>query len=78
VAERLDRAILRVVRIMADARQQGYMDAVKRSRYLTNSPGILAAELVLWGAEPQESWITSTREDGPPDSSPPAPAPPER
>jgi hypothetical protein len=56
VAERLDKAILRVIRIMSDARQQGYMDQVKNSRYLTNTPGMLAAELELWGAQAEEGY----------------------
>lgn len=56
VAERLDKAALRVVRIMSDARQQGYMDAVKHSRYLTGALNLLAAELDLWDARPQEGY----------------------
>ena len=56
VAERLNRAALRVVRIMADARQQGYMEPVKHSRYLTNVLSMLMAELQLWNIEPQASW----------------------
>lgn len=56
VADRLDKALLRAIRIMSDARQQGYMDLVKRSRYLTNTPGMMAAELKLWGAEPQQGY----------------------
>jgi hypothetical protein len=60
VAERLDKAALRVTRIMSDARQQGYAGAAKRSRYLTNVLGILAAELKLWGVQPQEGWEKAT------------------
>ena len=56
VAERLNRAALRVVRIMTDARQQGYMEPVKHSRYLTNILSMLMAELQLWDIEPQASW----------------------
>jgi hypothetical protein len=58
VAERLDKAALRVLRIMSDARQQGYMEAVRHSRYLTNVLGMLAAELVLWNAEPQDGYAS--------------------
>lgn len=64
VADRLDKAALRVVRIMTDARQQGYAEAVKHSRYLTNVLGILAAELQLWGVQPQEGWEEDTRGEG--------------
>lgn len=58
VAERLDRAAIRVVRIMADTRQLGAMDPVKASRYLTNSLNILASELALWGVTPDNGWPT--------------------
>jgi hypothetical protein len=61
VAERLDRAALRTARIMTDIRQQGFTGPVKRSRYLTNALSILAAELQLWGIEPQEGWEEETR-----------------
>jgi hypothetical protein len=64
VADRLDKAALRAVRIMTDARQQGYAGAVKHSRYLTNVLGILAAELQLWGVRPQEGWEEETRSEG--------------
>jgi hypothetical protein len=60
VAERLDKAALRVVRIMSDIRQQGFMDLVKHSRYLTGALNILAAELKLWGVEPREDWEAAT------------------
>jgi hypothetical protein len=60
VAERLDKAALRALRIMSDARQQGYMDAVKHSRYLTNVLGMLAAELGLWGVKPDEHWAAAS------------------
>jgi len=56
VADRLDKAALRVVRIMSDARQQGYMDPVRHSRFLTNVLGMLAAELQLWNVTPQEGY----------------------
>lgn len=53
IAERLDKAVLRVIRIMADARQLGFHEPVRDSRYMTvNSLGILRAELDLWGVEP--------------------------
>lgn len=56
VAERLDRAALRLVRIMMDVRQTpGLFEAVKGSRYLTC--GLLeglAAELQAWGVEPRD------------------------
>jgi hypothetical protein len=56
VAERLDNAAMRVVRIMLDARQTGLAGPVKRSRYLTNSLSMLAAELEAWNAVPQQGW----------------------
>lgn len=60
VAERIDRAALRLARIMGDIRQQGGMEPVKHSRYLAGALPILAAELQLWGIEPQQSWIAHT------------------
>jgi hypothetical protein len=45
---------------MTDIRQQGGMEAVQHSRYLTNAVNILAAELQAWGIEPQEGWIEET------------------
>jgi hypothetical protein len=63
VAERIDRAALRLLRIMGDIRQQGGMEAVRHSRYLTNVLGMLAAELTLWGVEPDPGWIDATRDD---------------
>jgi hypothetical protein len=56
VAERLDRAATRTLRILYDIRQLGQMDmdAVKHSRYLTNSLAALAAELQAWEITPQE------------------------
>jgi hypothetical protein len=60
VADRIDRAALRLARILADIRQQGGMPAVQRSRYLTNAVNILAAELEAWGIEPQGGWIGQT------------------
>jgi hypothetical protein len=56
VAERIDKAAVRTVRILMDIRQAGMMEQVKHSRYLTNSLNMLAAELNLWGAEPQQDW----------------------
>jgi hypothetical protein len=54
VAERLDKAALRTLRILMDARQMGIMEQVKVSRYLTNSVNALAAELETWGVTPRE------------------------
>lgn len=48
VADRLDKAALRVLRIMMDARQLGLMKDIKLSRYLTNALSALRAELDLW------------------------------
>src|SRR5580693_8523901 len=56
VADRLDRAALRVVRIMMDTRQLGMMEQVKHSRYLTGVLNMLAAELKLWDVEPVKNW----------------------
>ena len=61
VADRLEKAMLRVWRIMVDARQMegevgtypNLMDAVKSSRYLTNVPMALMWELERWGYFPQ-------------------------
>jgi hypothetical protein len=64
VADRIDRAALRLARILADIRQQGGMEAVQHSRYLTNAANILAAELQAWGIEPQAGWIGETAEAG--------------
>lgn len=72
-AERLDKSALRTVRILSDLRQLGLMDLVKHSRYLTNSLGMLAAELQLWGAEPQEGYAQEY--PGPEPGQPPAPTP---
>lgn len=54
VAERLDRAAVRVLRILLDVRQADgdLCVEVKGSRYLTNSLAWLAAELAAWGVEP--------------------------
>ncbi len=53
IAARLDRAAMRVLRILMDARQiDGLMDAIKGSRYLTNTLNGLAAELQAWDVEP--------------------------
>ncbi len=54
VAERLDRAAVRTLRILMDARQiDGLAEQVRGSRYLTNSLAALAAELQEWGVKPQ-------------------------
>lgn len=52
VAERLDKAAFRTLRILMDVRQiPGAMDAVKHSRYLTNVLQLLADELSEWSVE---------------------------
>lgn len=50
VAERLDKAILRTLRIMMDARQISpeFFSAVKGSRYHTNLLDMLIEEALLW------------------------------
>lgn len=54
VAERLDRAALRTLRILMDVRQHpDLQEPVKHSRYLTNVLPALAAELETWGFTPQ-------------------------
>lgn len=53
IAERLDKAALRVWQIMLDARQiEGLMEQVKHSRYCTNVLGELVEELRRWGVRP--------------------------
>ena len=60
IAERLEKAMLRVWRIMLDARQvegqvgtyDSLMEADKGSRYLTNVPEALMWEMQRWGIEP--------------------------
>lgn len=55
VAERLDHAAVRTLRILMDVRQtEGLYEAVRGSRYLTNSLNALAAELVTWEIEPED------------------------
>lgn len=51
VADRLDRAAVRTLRILMDVRQQpgDLYEQVRASRYLTNSLSALMAELALWG-----------------------------
>lgn len=52
IAERLDKAASRVLRIMWDARQLGLAEQVADSRYLSsNTLGVLRAELDLWEVE---------------------------
>jgi hypothetical protein len=54
VAERLDKAAFRVLRILMDVRQTpGLLEGVKHSRYTTNVLNLLAAELQEWGVEPR-------------------------
>jgi hypothetical protein len=55
-AARLDKAAVRTVTILMDLRQAGMAEPVKHSRYLTNSLSMLAAELRLWGVDPQQPW----------------------
>lgn len=55
VADRLNRALDRVLRIMWDIQQTegSLMDEVKRSRYLIGGlPNYVAYELQQWGYEP--------------------------
>lgn len=52
VADRLDKAAFRVLRIMMDAREIGVMDEVKRSRYFLNTLDLLADEMAEWGFVP--------------------------
>lgn len=56
VAERLDKALVRVLRIMLDVRQtEGNLLAdVRKSRYLTNSINAVAYELQTdeWNVQP--------------------------
>jgi hypothetical protein len=59
VAERLDRAALRVLRIMIDAENLGIVTEVQHSRYLTNALSWLAGELGRWGIEPRIPSSTS-------------------
>jgi hypothetical protein len=57
VAERLKLAAMRVVSILADARQTpGLAEQVAGSRYLSNSLQVLRAELDLWDVEPDRRW----------------------
>lgn len=48
VAERLDKAALRLLNIMIDARNLGIMQEVRGSRYLTNVLDLLADEIKAW------------------------------
>lgn len=54
IAERLDRAAFRTLRILMDVRQNGVMDAVKRSRYFLNTLDLLADEMAEWGFLPKQ------------------------
>lgn len=49
VAERIDKAGLRLLRILLDVRQLGVMEEVRSSRYFTNVLSLLAEELDEWG-----------------------------
>lgn len=62
-AERLDKAALRLMRIMWDARRLELMEPIKSSRYLTNIVYALRAEMDLWDIDPQP-----LREEPPSDS----------
>lgn len=53
VAERLDKAMLRTVSILLEARSLGLMEGVLASRYHTNVATMLAEELAMWGIEPE-------------------------
>lgn len=64
VADRLDKAALRLLRIMWDARQLGMVEAVSNSRYFTNVTGALRAELDEWGIEPSPLRQRGTEEKG--------------
>ena len=48
VAERLDKAVMRTLEILMDARQMGIMAEVKSSRYHTNAMELLAGEMERW------------------------------
>lgn len=55
IAERLDHAAMRTLRILIDVRSSEgdlYRD-VRGSRYLTNSLQLLADELEAWGVSPK-------------------------
>lgn len=52
VAERLDKAAMRVLKILVEVREMDILPLVKSSRYLTNSLNALAAELQAWDIEP--------------------------
>ncbi len=52
VADRLNRATLRVLRILMDARDLGLAESVKGSRFHTNSLNALRSELDAWGIQP--------------------------
>lgn len=54
IAERLDRAAFRTLRILMDVREHGVMDAVKGSRYNTNVLSLLVDELAEWGYLPKQ------------------------
>jgi hypothetical protein len=64
LAERLDRAALRVWRILQAAEDLGLQDQVRSSRYLSNSVMALRAKLEAWDI-PSVPMPTS-REPGPP------------
>lgn len=57
VADRLDKAALRVWRIMLDTRQQSpeFYEAVRHSRYLTNVIPELRKEMDTWFPRKEES-----------------------
>lgn len=53
VAERLDRAAMRVLHILMDIRQtDGLQEQVEQSRYLRGSLEALRAEMDRWAIEP--------------------------
>jgi hypothetical protein len=64
LAERLDRAALRVWRILQIAEETGLQEQVRSSRYLTNSVMALRAKLEEWDIPSVP--MPASREPGPP------------
>lgn len=52
VADRIDKAGLRLLRILIEIREMEMVEEVKTSRYFTNALPALAAEMQTWGIEP--------------------------
>lgn len=59
VAKRVERAVVRCVKVLMDIRQvEGYLyEDVRASRFVTNAGDILAAELAVWGFKPERGQI---------------------